>query len=41
MEKNDTPGKFEIVKPVETGLWGKYVKMNNIYQKVYFFVYLE
>ncbi len=26
MEKNDTPGKFEIVKPVETGLWGKYVK---------------
>lgn len=25
MEKNDTPGKFEIVKPVETGLWGKFV----------------
>jgi ryanodine receptor 2 len=32
MEKNDTPGKFEVVKPVETGLWGKYVikrKSNN------------
>jgi hypothetical protein len=29
MEKNDTPGKFEIVKPVVTGLWGKYVKTNQ------------
>jgi len=25
MEKSDTPGKFEIVKPIESGLWGKYV----------------
>ncbi|CAF3859786.1 unnamed protein product [Rotaria sordida] len=23
MEKNDTPGKFEIIKPIETGLWTK------------------
>ncbi|CAF1140795.1 unnamed protein product [Rotaria sordida] len=23
MEKNDTPGKFEIIKPIETGLWAK------------------
>ena len=28
MEKNDTPGKFEIVKPVETGLWGKCVSLS-------------
>ena len=26
MEKADTPGKFEIIKSIETGLWGKYVK---------------
>jgi ryanodine receptor 2 len=25
MEKNETLGKFEVAKPVETGLWGKYV----------------
>jgi ryanodine receptor 2 len=29
MEKNDTPGKFEIVKPIETGLWGKYVERKD------------
>jgi len=32
MEKNDTPGKFEIVKPVETGLWGKIKSVDMRYQ---------
>jgi len=26
MEKNDTPGKFEILKDEEVGLWGQYVE---------------
>ncbi|CAF3021990.1 unnamed protein product, partial [Rotaria sp. Silwood2] len=32
MEKNDTPGKFEIVKPVETGLWAKIKSIDMRYQ---------
>ncbi|CAF4852495.1 unnamed protein product [Rotaria magnacalcarata] len=32
MEKNDTSGKFEIVKPIETGLWAKIKSIDMRYQ---------
>ncbi|CAF1123978.1 unnamed protein product [Adineta steineri] len=32
MEKTDTPGKFEIVKTIETGLWGKIKSIDMRYQ---------
>ncbi|UJR09568.1 hypothetical protein I4U23_013803 [Adineta vaga] len=32
MEKTDTPGKFEIVKTVESGLWGKIKSIDIRYQ---------
>ncbi|CAM4882414.1 unnamed protein product [Rotaria socialis] len=32
MEKNDASGKFEIVKPIETGLWAKIKSIDMRYQ---------
>jgi hypothetical protein len=41
MEKTDTQGKFEIFKPIETGLWGKYVEKEEKINEELSIVYLE